>query len=355
MKAKIMMVGCGWRAQFYLRAVKELSQELEVVSIVMHSEERAGQVQEETGIFATNHLEEALRKKPDFALVCVPRPVMTDWIKILMEKQIPVLCETPPGRNVAELNHLWQEKVRLNGRVQVTEQYFLQPYYNAVQNIIDTGVLGEVSNVKMSAIHGYHAISIFRKFMGIGFENCEISGRKFHFPVMKTRDRAGWHQTGEMLAGNRDRVDFVFENGKAAFFDFDNEQYFSPIRYRTWNIQGAKGEIWNTRVCYMDEKNRPVVEEMHREDDGVYNIDGWSHLYITFQGKRIYENPFPGVRLNDDELAVADVLMHMKKYVETGEDFYPLREGLQDAYLNFCMEEALNTGNMVKTEVQNWV
>lgn len=50
------------------------------------------------------------------------------------------------------------------------------------------------------------------------------------------------------------------------------------------------------------------------------------------------------VRSNDDELAVADVLMHMKKYVETGEDFYPLREGLQDAYLNFVMEEALRSG-----------
>ena len=36
-------------------------------------------------------------------------------------------------------------------------------------------------------------------------------------------------------------------------------------------------------------------------------------------------------------------------------DFYPLREGLQDAYLDFCMEEALRTGNAVRTETQSWV
>ncbi|NCB93778.1 MAG: Gfo/Idh/MocA family oxidoreductase [Clostridia bacterium] len=355
MKAKFVMIGCGWRSQFYLRAVQALPDELEVSAILVRSREKAERVQQETGIFATEDVETAFMEKPDFALLCVPRSVMTEWIIKLMERQIPVLCETPPGKDIAELNFLWEKKQELAGMVQVTEQYFLQPYYKGVQNIIGSGVLGTVSNVSMSAIHGYHAISIFRKFLGLGYENCSISGKKFSFLVTKTRDRAGWHKNGELLAGERDRVDFVFENGKTAFYDFDGEQYFSPIRNRTWNIQGERGEIRDMSVCYLDEKNQPVTEAMHREDDGVYNIDGWSHMYITFRGQRIYENPFQGVRLNDDEIAVADVLMHMKKYVETGEDFYPLREGLQDAYLNFCMEEALEIGEAVKTEPQSWV
>lgn len=354
MKTRFIMVGCGWRSQFYLRAVRALPEELEISAILMHTKGRAEQVQRETGIFSTDCLEEALAEKPDFVLLCVPKARMKEWIISLMERQIPVLCETPPGESVEELNELWEKKVKWNGRVQVTEQYFLQPYYSGVQKIIDSGVLGQVSNVSMSAIHGYHAMSIFRKFLGIGFEKCRISGRQFRFPVTKTRDRAGWHQTGEILTGTRDKVDFLFENGKTAFFDFDGEQYFSPIRSRTWNIQGERGEIRDTRVVYLDQENRPVTEEMRREDDGVYNIDGWSHLCITFRGRRIYENPFPGVRLNDDELAVADILMHMKRFVETGEDFYPLKEGLQDAYLNLCMQEALKTGQEVETERQSW-
>ena len=85
----------------------------------------------------------------------------------------------------------------------------------------------------MSAIHGYHAVSIFRKFLGIGMENCKISGKTYQFPVTKTRDRAGWHTSGEILTGNRARIDIIFENGKAAFYDFDDEQYFSPIRSRS--------------------------------------------------------------------------------------------------------------------------
>lgn len=251
------------------------------------------------------------------------------------------MCETPLGKDVAELNELWQEKVRYNGKVQVAEQYFMQPYYSAVQHIIDSGALVEVVNVNMSAIHGYHAISIFRKFLGLDCEACTIRGSRFKFPVTKTRDRAGWHQTGEIIYSTRDRVELVFENGKTAFFDFDQEQYFSPIRSRSWNVQGVRGEVKDMSVCYLDENNQPITEAMHREDDGVYNIDGWSHMHITFRGKRIYDNLFPGMRINDDEIAVTDMMVRMKKYVETGEEFYPLRDGLQDAYLDFCMEEAL--------------
>ena len=82
-------------------------------------------------------METALDTKPEFALLCVPRSVMKEWILRLCKLQIPVLCETPPGQDIEELNNLWKEVQILHGKVQVTEQYFLQPYYAAVQNVID--------------------------------------------------------------------------------------------------------------------------------------------------------------------------------------------------------------------------
>jgi len=355
MKCKILLVGCGWRSQIYRRAVANMCNDLEFCGILMHSEKRAEEVAKETGIRTTSSFETALKWNPDFVILCVPKPVMKDWIIRFMEHQIPILCETAPGINVAELNEVWKESVRLNGKVQVAEQYFLQPYYHAVQTIIDSGLLGDIINVNLSAIHGYHCMSIFRKFLGLRFENCTITGNRYHFPVTKTRDRAGWHESGEVLLSVRDRADMVFENGKTAFFDFDDDQYFSPIRSRRWDIQGIRGEIQNDAVCYMNKKNRVVMENMHREDDGINNIDGWSHMYISFKGERIYENPFPGLRINDDEIAVTSLLMGMKRYVETGEDIYSLRDGLQDAYLDFMREEAVTTGKVIITTSQSWV
>lgn len=354
MKTRFAMVGCGWRAQFYIRAVRMVPGEFEITSIVTRNEQRAGEISARTGIPAVCELEKALETKPDFVLLCVPREVMKDWIVRLMKRKIPVLCETPPGKDIGELNQLWKEKVRLGGNVQVTEQYFLQPYYSAVIRLARSGLLGEISNMNMSAIHGYHAVSIFRKVLGIGCQDCAITGRRYRFPVAKTRDRAGWHETGEIFMAGRDRVELTFDGGKTAFFDFSNEQYFSPIRSRTWNVQGSRGEIRDMDVCWLNEKNQVIREHMQREDDGVYNIDGWSHLWITLRGERIYKNPFPGARLNDDELAVADVLRHMGISAREGRDFYPLSEGLQDAYLNFCMEEALETGKEIRTVRQSW-
>ena len=102
------------------------------------------------------------------------------------------------------------------------------------------------------------------------------------------------------------------------------------------------------RIC------RRFAGKIYREDDGINNIDGWSHMYISFKGERIYENPFPGLRINDDEIAVTDLLVGMKKYLETGEDIYSLRDGLQDAYLDLMREEAVISGKVIHTTDQSW-
>jgi hypothetical protein len=78
-------------------------------------------------------------------------------------------------------------------------------------------------------------------------------------------------------------------------------------------------------------------------------------MYISFKGNRIYENPFPGLRINDDEIAVTDLLVRMKKYIETGEEVYSLRDGLQDTYLDLMREEAVTSGKVVHTTAQSWV
>ena len=108
MSMKFIMIGCGWRAQYFLRAAEILSDRLEVSAIVMHSEKRAQEIQQETGILTTTDLETALDTKPEFALLCVPRSVMKEWILRLCKLQIPVLCETPPGQDYLILLYLAQ-------------------------------------------------------------------------------------------------------------------------------------------------------------------------------------------------------------------------------------------------------
>ena len=75
---------------------------------------------------------------------------------------------------------------------------------------------------------------------------------------------------------------------------------------------------------------------------------------MMFLDQCVYKNPFYPARMNDDEIAVASCLEKMKTYVETGEDFYPLREAAQDTYLSFMIEKAIETGEEVVTQTQPW-
>ena len=106
MKANYMVIGYGWRADFYYRIAKLLPEQFSICAGVLRTEARAKEVALKEHIFTTIDLDEALSQRPDFAVLCVPREIAKDYLVQLMEKGIPVLCETPPGKNVAELNEL---------------------------------------------------------------------------------------------------------------------------------------------------------------------------------------------------------------------------------------------------------
>ena len=354
MKTKFIIIGYGWRTNFYYRITKLLPNEFEITACVLRTEERAQEITQQEGFFATSSLQLALETKPDFAVLCVPRNVTTSYLTTLMKHNIPVLCETPPAQNIEELNILWANTLALNGKIQVAEQYQFQPFYASISRLIQNGYLGEVSSAMLSAVHGYHAISLFRNYLDAAFENCTIQGQQFHFPLIETHNRAGLLTTGKPITSTRDWATIQFNSGKVAFLDFMGEQYFSEIRTRRWNIQGTRGELNDSIMRYLNPENFPITQELFRIDVGRNNIDEWSHRGYQFLDQMLYTNPYFPARLNDDEIAIATCLSRMKQYVETGTTFYPLAEALQDAYLSFVLEEALRTGTSITTSTQTW-
>lgn len=348
------MIGTGWRAEFYHRIAKEMPDLFHIGAVLGHTEESAKKFSAKTGLFATADPDRAMETNPDFAVLCIPPDARMPYLMKLAQSKIPILCETPAGKTIGELNELWTLKQTYGASVQVCEQYFLQAWNYAVMAVIRQGLLGDISNVRLSAMHGCHAASIMRRILGIGFENCMITGRQFHFDVTATDSRSGYDDSGRILPVLRETGCLQFDNGKAAFYDFSQEQYFSTIRARSLNVQGSRGEINNWTVSYLNKQNQTVTQDMHRIDSGVYGISGWSHTGIMFREDYLYRNPFPGARLNDDELAVADYLFCMKQGLDAGTECYPLREALQDAYLAIKMQEAFISSRCLKTEHQVW-
>ncbi|MCD8332894.1 MAG: Gfo/Idh/MocA family oxidoreductase [Clostridiales bacterium] len=339
---RIVIIGNGWRADYFHRIARELPEEFRIGSVITRSPDRAAEVTARWGVPATTDWQEGLCVPHDYVILCVNRVVTAGFLQRLFELGEAVLCETPPGYSAAEFRAIWNSSRAHRARVQVCEQYQFWPLYSSCQEVIRRGLLGEVSNVTLSAVHGYHAISLFRRFLGAGFSDCRISGKRYRFDVTYTMGRDGYDESGRRISADRDMVSLDFANGTTAFLDFSDEQYFSPIRTRRMNIQGVRGEINDLTVCYLNQDNRPVMLPFTRLDDGRNNIQGWSHQGMMLGSDFLYRTPFPGAKLNDDELAVATAMRRMKEYVDGGPEFYSLADGLWDAYLACKMDEAVN-------------
>lgn len=349
-KIKYLVIGYGWRADFYIRAAQMLPELLEVTTQVVRTKERAQMLKN-----AVVDLEEGLKSKPDFAVLCVPRGAVGGYLEQLAGLGVPVLCETPPAETIEGLNGLWRLAKKENMKIQVAEQYVFWPLYAGILELIQRQVIGEVQMTMLSTVHGYHAMNLFRKIMGIGFENCRIHGESFQTSFIKTEDRGGFDYQGQMLQTQRELASLEFESGKTAIYDFMGEQYNSVIRTRRLNIQGVRGEINDFTVRYLNGQNEGMESPLRRIDRGVLGNSGWYHLGMQFEDSFIYRNPFPHIRMNDDEIAVAQCLVKMKEYLETGEEFSSLKDALQDTYLSFITEKCVQEGITMTTESQEWV
>ncbi len=351
------LIGSGWRAEFYIRIAQAVQDVFELTAVVVRDEKKGRDFAERMKVKVVNTLEELQRTEPEYVVLAVKRGIISEYLPKLFEKGIPVLCETPPGEKVEALESVWKNYKRFNGRIQVAEQYFAQPLYAAWYQAIVDGKLGEVQNINISALHGYHGVSIIRRFLQAGWGNCRIYGKRFWFDVTETYGREGMAFDGKVFKCSRDRLTLEFENGKVAYFDFsDPAQYHSFIRTRQLTVQGIRGEIDDMTIRYLTDENVPVTQELNRIDLGVYNNQEWSHFGIMLGEEFLYKTPFPNARLNDDEIAVATCMLKMKEYLDTGTDFYSLQDALQDMYFSLKMEEALGEPNReVRTESRIWV
>lgn len=355
-KIRFGLIGSGWRAEFYIRIAKALPEIFELSSVLIRSSDKGRSFSDKFAVPVVNSLDELVKTKPGFVVLAIKRGTVTEYLLELFQRGIPVLSETPPGEDLDALGRLWAKYLEFQPKIQVAEQYFLQPLYESWHKVLLSGKLGEAENINISALHGYHGVSIIRRFLKTGFENCRLYGKRYWFDVTETYGRDGMIFDGDVVKCSRDRITMEFDNGKTAFFDFsDPAQYHSFIRTRQLNIQGTRGEIDDLTIRYLNQKNIPVTQQLHRIDLGLYGNQEWSHYGVMLGEEFLFRTPFPNARFNDDEIAVGSCLLRMHEYLESGREFYGLADALQDMYLCLKMDEALeNPLAVIETETQPW-
>ncbi|MGN0778340.1 MAG: Gfo/Idh/MocA family protein [Aristaeellaceae bacterium] len=354
---RFALVGGGWRAAFFARIAQSLPEQFQLTGTYLRNPEKRGAWQERFGGHMAASMEELLLDKPDFLILSVSKGVSTDILIQLMDFHIPILCETPPANTLEDMHRLWAAAQEKHAVVQVAEQYLDWPMYQAWQTVVREGMLGQVSNFSLSAVHTYHAVSMIRGFLGAGWQNVALTGCRHSFPVRQTDSRQGIITDGAVRPEIRDRLTFQFEDGKVAFFDFSGVQYHSFIRTRQFNLQGDQGEIDDLILRRIGPDGLPLCQTLTRHDMGLNNNNHLCCLGLELGGRWLWRNPYLYARLNDDELAIAQLMERMGRLSrgESDTPAYSLADGLQDAYIGLMMEEALtHPWQTIHTQTQPW-
>lgn len=348
------IVGSGWRAEFYLRIAQALPDRFEVCGVVARTEERRTEIMAGWHVPAFPTIDDMLRSRtPDFAVVAVARPAAPGIIEDLAGRGVPVLSETPPGADVAALKRLHQLSLQ-GSRIQIAEQYHLQPMLHAQLAIANSGELGMVRQASLSICHDHHAVSLVRKFLDVGFENALITAHEFVSPLVAGPGRYG--DPTEQRIVNSSRVTARLEyDGKLGLIDFAKEQYFSWIRASRLQVRGDRGEITDERVSSLTDFRTPSWYPIERVDLGHgTNLEGLTLRGLIARGRWVYTNDFAPARLTDDELAIATCLVRMFEYAGGGDSFYGLPEAAQDQYTHLVIRRSVAEKRSIRMRKQVW-
>ena len=177
---KFGIIGAGWRSEFYLRIAALLPSKFSVSGIYIRNSEKQKEFADKYNVRICSSLEALLKTDFDFIVSCVNKDNISEMIKTLAAKNIPVLTETPVTDG------------SLKGRVQVAEQFHFMPRNQAYKRIIESGILGTVHSVRLSCCHDYHAASLIRFFLDTGFEKPEITSISITDPVTRYNSRVGY-------------------------------------------------------------------------------------------------------------------------------------------------------------------
>ncbi len=351
---KFAIVGGGFRSHYFLRIARALPQRFACCGMVVRNGDQAQLFRDTWGVATYPDLDALLAAgRPDFVIVAVAKAASPGVIAEMVRADLPVLAETPPAPTHEGLLELWA-LVKAGARIHVAEQYPFQPINAARIALARSGLLGTVSEVQLAVTHDYHAMGLMRQMLGVGFEPVRITARDFTTRVMRGPGRGG-PPTEPAIDAEHQILAYLDVADKLGVYEFTSGQVRSWIRAGRVLIRGERGELNNDEIRYMRDFRTSVRLDLQRVDTGqASNPETYYHRGFMAGDNWLYENPWPGVAMGDDDIAGATLMAKMTDYVGGGPEPYPFAQGAQDQYLGLSIDVALANREPVTTAVQPW-
>lgn len=352
------IVGRGWRAEFFLRLARVLPDRFRVAGVLTRDSAGGARVAAEWGVPTFQDLQQLLALQPELVVTSIPWALNPTMIERIAGAGVPVLSETPPAPDLPGLRALW-EAVGPSGLVQVAEQYQFQPLHAARLALVRRGLIGQPTAVHLSSTHGYHAMSLIRLLLGVGFDDAAVRAQVVTAPLVRSLSSGGWPDDADGAVVDQVEETLAtldFGGGRSGLYDFTDNQWWHPLRTHRHVVRGSHGEIVDSAVTTMLDVRSPFTRSISRRQTGIDgNLEGAHLETLALDGEIVWRNPFAPARLSDEEVAIAELLERTRAWLRDGaQPPYPLAQASQDHLLALTIAEAVRTGTEVRTTRQPW-
>lgn len=321
----LLLVGSGWRARMWARLIGVLP-DMRLAGVVCRNAQKRAPF-EAAGIPICSAHEQAFVLGADATLVCVSKEDALPVSLFYREHGLRVLCETPAGQTAAERDMFSASDIA------IAEQNPYNPVFRAARKIAESGALGELRALKLSWCHGCHAVALIRALLGTKERIPKVVAHAFSDVYVEYADRGGVRPPQEKAC--RRVIAHLDFGDRHALYDWSYGQYFSRVRGARFLLQGSRGEL-TERGGTVFRNGACVPFALHKVYDGQGgDLFAPDLAAIVCSGRPVYENPFRGLRLSEEEIAMAQCLtdfLHGRGY--------PAREGALDSRIAQSMAEA---------------
>jgi len=226
------------------------------------------------------------------------------------------------------------------------------PLHAARLAAVQAGLVGRVGQVHVSSTQLYHAVSLLRRFLGVGLE-----GRWYG----RTASSLRWSTPSTVAAGpatSSRTMPRRRSRRSTSARDAAGCTTSATTRPATCSGPGACSCAAATASCptrpssASSDATTITHSSFSRRQTG-HDLDqnGYATDHIALGDQVYWRNPWPGQRWTDDELAIAELLTRMAAWVHgEGPDPYPLVEACADQLLALAITESAETDRAVRVD-----
>jgi predicted dehydrogenase len=349
-KLRLAVIGVGAyessRARGYLATIARLADEYHLCALCDHSREalKAVGAQYQGAAVYSNAQEILAKEKPDVVFCLVPTDGQTLFALTAARQKAHVITEIPYALTLA-MGDAIDRTCRENGlKWEIAENVWLWPHERLKQQIIQAGLLGEITHARLWYASGcYHGFNAIRTLLGR--EPTRVLGYAGTVSVPPYTNYGGEPETTRVWESGA----LEFPGGVICLYEMPP---LPGARGSHWEIEGTQGYLagngLNTDelVLYKDDPRKVYPFRDAYEEIGGKSV--LASVSVETDPPIIWENPFKSNAISAaDDVAKASILRSLHRAVtENTEPAYGAANARRDMELWFAVRESARRENV---------